>query len=50
MDTTVKMEEREEKMEVDFWQVDNGKEEIWSKLKAIEIFEVTNIVIMVYNC
>lgn len=37
-------------MEVDFWQIDSGKEDIWSKLKAIEIFEVTNILMMVYNC
>lgn len=37
-------------MEVDFWQVDSGKEDIWSKLKAIEIFEVTNILLVVYNC
>ena len=37
-------------MSVDFWQVDSGKEDIWSKLKVIEIFEVTNILLMVYEC
>ena len=37
-------------MEVDFWQVNSGKEDIWAKLKAIEIFEVTNILMMVYEC
>jgi hypothetical protein len=37
-------------MSVDFWQVDSGKEDIWSKLKVIEIFEVTNILLMVYDC
>jgi hypothetical protein len=37
-------------MSVDFWQVDSGKEDIWSKLKVIEIFEVTNVLMMVYDC
>ena len=36
-------------MEVDIWEVDCCKEDIWSKLKAIEIFEVTNILLMVYS-
>lgn len=36
-------------MSVDFWQVDSGKEDIWSKLKVIEIFEITNILLMSMN-
>jgi hypothetical protein len=36
-------------MEVEIWEVDSEKEDIWSKLKAIEVFEVTNILLMVYS-
>ena len=36
-------------MEVDIWQVDCAREDIWAKLKAIEIFEVTNILMVVYS-
>ena len=36
-------------VEAEIWQVDCAKEDIWSKLKAIEVFEVTNILLMVYS-
>jgi hypothetical protein len=46
----VAAESSSSQMSVDFWQVDSGKEDIWSKLKVIEIFEITNILLMVYEC
>ncbi len=37
-------------MELDicFWDM-NPKEHLWSRLKALELFETANIMLMVYN-
>ncbi len=38
---------------INLWEIDSSKalsqQQIWSKLKAIEIYETTNILIMLYN-
>ena len=49
-DKTIAVDSSSSQMSVDFWQVDSSKEDIWSKLKVIEIFEITNILMMVYDC
>lgn len=35
-------------LEISFWEI-NPKEHLWSRLKSLELFEIANVFIMVYN-
>lgn len=35
-------------LELHFWFM-NPKEHLWSRLKALELFEIANVLVMLYN-
>lgn len=35
-------------LDLSFWDI-NPKEQLWSKLKALQLYEKTNILLLLYN-